>query len=127
MAKFMQPFEAQTYAALRILSGFAFLWHGTQKLFGFPQPMPMEAPAFIVYVAGPLELVGGLLLMIGLFTRWTAFICSGLMAAAYWMGHGTKHFLPLMNGGELAFLYCFIFLFIAARGAGIWSVDGASS
>ena len=127
MAKFMQPFEAQTYAALRILSGFAFVWHGAQKLFGYPQPMPMEAPAFIVYVAGPLELVGGLLLMIGLFTRWTAFLCSGLMAAAYWMAHGTKHILPLMNGGELAFLYCFIFLFIAARGAGIWSVDGASS
>ncbi len=127
MAKFMQPFEAQTYAALRILSGFAFLWHGTQKLFGIPREMGTEAPAFVIYVAGPLELVGGVLLMVGLFTRWTAFICSGLMAAAYWMAHGTNHLLPMMNGGELAFLYCFIFLFIAARGPGIWSVDGASS
>lgn len=126
MANFMKPFEEQTYAALRILSGFAFLWHGTQKLFAFPQAMPFEAPAFVVYVAGPLELVGGLLLMAGFLTRWTAFVCSGLMAAAYWMAHGTKHLIPMMNGGELAYLYCFLFLFIAARGPGIWSVDGAS-
>lgn len=125
MAKFMQPFEAQTYAALRILSGFAFLWHGTQKLFGFPLPAP-DAPAFVIYVAGGIELVGGIFLMIGFMTRWTAFLCSGLMAAAYWMAHGMNHFLPLVNHGELAFIYCFLFLFISARGAGIWSVDGAT-
>jgi putative oxidoreductase len=63
--------------------------------------------------------------MLGLFTRWSAFLCSGLMAAAYWMGHGTKAFLPVVNQGEMAALYCFVFLFIAAHGAGIWSVDGA--
>ena len=120
----MRRFEDETYALLRIVSGLLFLWHGSQKLFGFPQEAP-EAPAFILYVAGPVELVGGLLLVIGLFTRWAAFFCSGLMAAAYWMAHGTNHLLPMLNGGELAVLYCFVFLFIAANGGGIWSADAA--
>jgi putative oxidoreductase len=121
----MKSFNAQTYALMRIVAGFLFLWHGTQKLFGFPTPMPMEAPAFIIYIAGPIELIGGVLVMIGLFTRWAAFLCSGLMAAAYWMAHGTKALFPLVNGGELAALYCFVFLFISAQGSGIWSVDDA--
>jgi putative oxidoreductase len=124
MAPFMRRFEDETYALLRIMAGLLFLWHGTQKLFGFPKDVP-EAPAFILYVAGPIELVGGLLIAIGLFTRWAAFLCSGLMAAAYWMAHGTKHLFPMLNGGELAALYCFVFLFIAANGAGIWSADAA--
>ncbi len=123
MAAFMAPYTAQTYAALRIVTGLLLLWHGTQKLFGFPKEIGVEVPAFIVYVAGPIELIGGILVAIGLFTRWTAFLCSGLMAAAYWMAHGTKHLFPLINGGELAVLYCFVFLFIAANGAGIWSAD----
>ncbi len=122
MAGFMRAYESQTYAAFRIVTGLLFIWHGTQKLFGFPVPAP-EAPAFVIYVAGSIELVGGALVMIGLFTGWAAFLCSGLMAAAYWMAHGTKAFFPLVNGGELAALYCFAFLFISARGAGIWSVD----
>jgi len=122
MAAFMKPFESQTYAAFRIMVGLLFLWHGSSKLFGYP-PGPGEAPAFIVYTAGPIELIGGMLVMIGLFTSWAAFLSSGLMAAAYWMAHGTKHLLPTVNGGELAALYCFAFLFIAARGSGIWSVD----
>jgi putative oxidoreductase len=121
----MKSFNAQTYALMRIVAGFLFLWHGTQKLFGFPTPMPMEAPAFIIYIAGPIELIGGVLVMIGLFTRWAAFFCSGLMAAAYWMAHGTKALFPLVNGGELAALYCLVFLFISAQGSGIWSVDDA--
>jgi putative oxidoreductase len=87
--------------------------------------VPDGAPAFVLFVAGPIELVGGILVMIGLFTRWAAFLCSGLMAAAYWMAHGTKALFPLENGGELAALYCFAFLFLAAHGAGIWSVDAA--
>ena len=120
---FMQSFTAQTYALMRIVAGLLFLWHGTQKLFGFPTAMPMEVPGFIIYVAGPIELVGGFLVMIGLFTRPAAFLCSGLMAAAYWMAHGTKALFPLENGGELAILYCFVFLFISAQGSGIWSVD----
>jgi putative oxidoreductase len=112
---------------MRIVAGFLFLWHGSQKLFDFPAGMPADVPAFITYVAGPIELVGGILIMIGLFTHWAAFICSGQMAFAYWMAHGTKALLPLQNNGELAALYCFVFLFIAARGGGIWSVDSLSS
>ncbi|GJL56466.1 MAG: hypothetical protein NPIRA02_35980 [Nitrospirales bacterium] len=120
----MNVLQPQAYALMRIIVGLLFLWHGTQKLFGFPTSMPMEAPDFVVYIAGPIELFGGFLVMIGLFTRWTAFLCSGLMAAAYWMAHGTKALFPLENGGELAALYCFVFLLISAQGAGIWSVDG---
>lgn len=125
MAQFMAPYDQQSYAVLRMVSGFLFLWHGMQKLLGFPTAAPDGIPPLIIYVAGPIELVGGVLLLVGLFTRWTAFLCSGLMAAAYWMAHGTKHLLPLVNGGELAALYCFLFLFIAAKGPGIWSVDAS--
>jgi putative oxidoreductase len=124
MAFFMRRFGGETYALMRIVTGFLFLWHGSQKLLGFPQAAP-DAPAFILYVAGPIELIGGTLVAIGLCTRWAAFLCSGLMASAYWMGHGTKHIFPLLNGGELAALYCFVFLFLAAHGAGMWSVDAA--
>ncbi len=127
MASFMRPFESQAYAAFRIVTGLLFLWHGSQKLFGFPEAVPAGAPPFVLYVAGPIELVGGVLVMIGLFTSWAAFLCSGLMAAAYWMAHGTKALFPLQNGGELAALYCFAFLLISARGAGIWSVDASRS
>jgi putative oxidoreductase len=95
------------------------------KLLGIPEPPPAEAPAFIIWIAGPIELIGGALVMIGLRTRWAAFLCSGLMAAAYWMGHGLKAVLPVQNQGELAALYCFVFLFIAAAGPGMWSIDGA--
>lgn len=123
---FMKSYAAPTYALMRIVAGLLFLWHGTQKLFGYPTPMPMEAPPFIIYIAGPIELVGGVLVMIGLFTRWAAFVCSGLMAAAYWMAHGTKAIFPLVNGGELAALYCFVFLYISAQGSGIWSVDDST-
>jgi putative oxidoreductase len=123
MAAFMGKYEAQTYALLRIVSGFLFLWHGMQKVFGFPGARP-PAPAFILAIAGPIELVGGALVMVGLFTRWSAFLCSGLMAFAYWMGHGFNALLPVQNQGELPALYCFVFLFIAARGAGLWSVGG---
>lgn len=123
MASFMAPFNAHCYAALRIVVGFLFLWHGMDKLFGFPNGVPQGAPPFVLYVAGPIELIGGFLVMIGLQTRWAAFLCSGLMAFAYWLGHGTKAILPSSNGGELAVLYCFVFLFISAYGSGSWSVD----
>jgi putative oxidoreductase len=124
--EFMKAREAEVYAAMRIVTGFLFLWHGTQKLFGFPGEMPPGVPAFIIWVAGPIELIGGILVMIGLFTRPAAFLSSGLMAFAYWMGHGLKALLPAQNQGELAALYCFVFLYISARGPGIWSVDGGS-
>jgi len=125
MANFMRPYESQTYALFRIVVGFLFLWHGMQKLFGFPGTMPPGIPPFVIYIGGPIELVGGFLVMIGLFTRWAAFIASGEMAVAYWMAHGPRALLPIVNQGELAVFYCFAFLFIAARGAGIWSVDAA--
>jgi putative oxidoreductase len=82
------------------------------------------APEFIRLVAGGVELVGGALVMVGALTRPAAFLSSGLMAFAYWMGHGTQAFFPINNNGELAALYCFVFLYVSARGAGIWSVDG---
>jgi putative oxidoreductase len=125
MKPFLSSFNSQAYALMRIMAGFLFLWHGCQKLFGFPSPLPPDVPAFIIYIAGPIELVGGILIMVGLFTRHAAFLASGLMACAYWMAHGTKAFLPLVNKGELAVLYCFVFLFIATQGGGIWSVDSA--
>ena len=122
---FMKSFTVQTYALMRIVAGLLFLWHGTQKLFGFPVARPAELPAFVTFIAGPIELVGGTLVMMGLLTRWAAFLCSGLMAAAYWMAHGSKALFPLVNGGELAVLYCFVFLFISAQGPGVWSMDDA--
>jgi putative oxidoreductase len=125
MPMFMQRYAPQTYALMRMVTGFLFLWHGAQKLFSIPIPPPMQVPSFVVAIAGPIELVGGLLVMIGLFTSWAAFLCSGLMAFAYWMGHGTQALLPLQNMGELAALYCFVFLYISAHGSGIWSVDAA--
>jgi len=123
MPFFLQPFYAHTYALLRIVTGFLFLWHGIQKLFSVPLPSSVELPDFVIAIAGPIELIGGMLVMIGLFVGWAAFLCSGLMAAAYWMAHGIHALLPIQNMGELAALYCFVFLYIASQGAGIWSVD----
>jgi putative oxidoreductase len=120
--KFLDNYQNQTYALFRIVTGFLFIWHGTQKLFDFPKAFEYDLNA-MMYAAGGIELVGGLLVMIGLFTRPAAFICSGTMAVAYWMAHGSKAFFPILNHGELAALYCFAFLFIAARGTGIWGVQ----
>jgi putative oxidoreductase len=117
--------QNQAYALLRIVVGLLFLCHGSQQLLGFPGEAPAGLPASAVYVAGPIELVGGLLVMLGLFTRTAAFFCCGLMAVAYWMAHGTNALFPIQNGGELAVLYCFLFLAISTRGAGSWSIDEA--
>lgn len=114
--------EEQSYALLRIVTGFLFIWHGTQKLLNFPVEFPYPLNP-LMYSAGTIEMVGGVLVMIGLFTRPAAFICSGTMAAAYWMAHGMNSVFPIINKGELAALFCFAFLYIAVRGAGIWSVD----
>ncbi|GFE57119.1 DoxX family protein [Geobacter sp. AOG1] len=123
MKSFMSKYSSHCYALMRIVVGFLFLWHGAQKLFGFPMGMPPGVPPFITYVGGSIELVGGILVMVGLFTHWAAFIASGEMAVAYWMAHGPKALLPIQNNGELAVIYCFVFLFIAAQGGGIWSID----
>lgn len=123
MNEFLSQYSSQCYGLMRIIVGFLFLWHGVQKLFGFPGGMPANVPPFIIYGAGPIELIGGILVMIGLLTRYAAFIASGQMAFAYWIAHGTKAVLPLQNGGELAVIYCFVFLFIASQGGGCWSID----
>ena len=112
-------------SVLRIMSGLLFLQHGTAKHLKFPV-VPMFAkldPVSMLGAAGVLEIVGSLLLILGLFTRATAFILSGLMAAAYFMAHANRGFYPNLNGGELAILYCFVFLYIAAAGPGPWSYD----
>jgi putative oxidoreductase len=121
--KLLDNFQEPAYALLRITAGFMFLLHGTQKFFNFPQDYPYGPLSALTASAGAIELVGGLLIILGLLTRPAAFLCSGTMAVAYWLVHGSKSFYPLVNGGELAALYCFIFLFIATRGAGIWSMD----
>jgi putative oxidoreductase len=110
---------------LRIVTGLGFLEHGTSKFFHFP-PFPMAGPLPpLLMAAGALELVGGALILIGLFTRPVAFLLSGQMAVAYFMFHAPKGFSPIVNGGEGAMLYCFIFLYLAAAGAGPWSADAA--
>ncbi len=110
---------------LRIIAAFLFMAHGSQKLFGFP-PSPEGPPGPLpplVLVGGVLEFFGGLLLLLGLFTRPVAFILSGMMAVAYFMAHAPRGFWPILNGGELAALYCFVFLYLAAAGGGAWSLD----
>ncbi len=112
-------------AILRIMAGLLFLQHGTAKYLGIPA-MPQFAslqPTSLPGIAGMIELVGGVLLTIGLFTRATAFVCSGTMAAAYFIAHAPRGFYPILNGGELAALYCFVFLYLAFAGGGAWSVD----
>ncbi len=106
------------------MTGFLFLWHGSQKLFSFP-PSEKGASglsAFII-VAGSLEFFGGILILLGLFTRSAAFILSGMMAVAYFTAHGLNAFLPIVNKGELAVLYCFIFLYLSFAGGGVWGLD----
>lgn len=123
MLGFLNRYTDYAYALLRIVSGFLFIFHGSQKLFGFPGGVPEGIPEFIIYIAGPIELVGGILIMIGLFTRQAAFLCSGLMAAAYFMAHATSALFPILNRGELAIMFCFVYLYIACVGSGIWSID----
>jgi putative oxidoreductase len=125
---FLKPHAEKIYAALRILAGLMFMQHGLQKLFGLFGGVPAEAPAFIVYGAGSIELVAGALIALGLFTAPAAFIASGTMAFAFLLGHvipAKGNLIPIVNKGELAALYCWVFLFIAAKGSGIWSVEAA--
>ena len=112
-------------ALLRIITALLFLQHGTMKLFGFPSMGDMGAGGLppLMIVAGILEVAGGLLLLVGLFTRPVAFILSGMMAVAYFMAHAPGGFFPALNGGEPAILFCFIFLYLAAAGGGAWSLD----
>ena len=124
-----ERYAPQVYALFRIVAGFLFMLHGAQKLLGLYGGMggsgATAAMFTLPWFAGVIELVGGILLMIGLFTRVVAFIASGEMAVAYFMVHQPQGGWPIQNGGELAALYCFAFLYVAARGAGVWSADGA--
>ena len=129
MERYLGRFSPQLYAILRIVSGFVFLMHGTQKLFGapaMPAPPGGRAPASLpplLMVGGVIELVCGLLILLGLLAGWAAFLASGEMAVAYFMGHFPHHPLPVVNQGDPAVLFCFIFLYIASVGSGAWSVD----
>ncbi len=123
MPAFLKPHEGRIYAVLRIVAGFLFLCHGAQKVLGvFGGPHP-DLPTAMVWAAGLIELVGGALIALGFHTRWAAFVCSGQMAVAYFVAHQGQALFPIENRGELAALYTFVFLLIAVRGAGIWSLD----
>ena len=120
------PWSSRALGLLRMITAFLFMAHGAQKLFGFPAPMPNGMTIqwlSLVGVAGILEFFGGLLILVGLLTRPVAFILSGQMAVAYFIGHASGGFWPTLNHGELAVLYCFIFLYLAAAGGGTWSID----
>jgi putative oxidoreductase len=128
MAFFMSRWEEVTLFLLRVVTGFLFAQHGAQKIlawFGGMPPAGGSAPVGTqAWVGGWLELVGGLLIILGLFTRVVAFVLSGMMAVAYFQVHAPQGFWPILNGGELAALYCFLFLYLSSRGGGRWSVDG---
>ena len=119
-------YAPQALSLLRIVAALIFLLHGSSKILGFPAT-EMGAPPVgsLFWVGGLLELVGGLLLLIGLFSRPVAFVLSGEMAVAYWMVHAPQSTFPMINGGDAAILYCFVFLLIAAAGPGPWSVDAS--
>lgn len=125
MNKWLGRFQPQAFALLRIVSGLLFACHGAQKLLGAFGSGPGVEIASLMGLAGIIELFGGILIAIGLFTSWAAFIASGQMACAYFMAHFPKGFWPILNGGELAVLYCFLFLYFATHGAGTWSVAAA--
>jgi len=126
MVRFLGRYSPYLYALLRIVAGLVFVLHGTQKFFNFPPskggPMPLGG---LMTAGGVIELVCGLLILIGLYASVAAFVASGEMAVAYFMVHQPMGALPIQNGGELAALLAFTFLFIAGRGSGIWSVDSA--
>ena len=119
-----QRWAPRLLSVLRIVTAFLFMAHGAQKLLGFPAPMTSPPALFsLIGLAGALELVGGALLLVGLFTRPVAFIVCGEMAFAYFMAHAGQGFWPLLNRGELVALNCFVFLYLAAAGGGPWSLD----
>jgi putative oxidoreductase len=123
--EFFATWQPRLLSVLRIMTALLFLQHPTAKFFKFPHVAMFDNLQLfsVIGFAGMLELVGGILLLLGLFTRPVAFILSGEMAVAYFMGHASGGFFPLTNGGEPAVLFCFIFLYLAVAGGGVWSVD----
>lgn len=127
MDRFLGRYTPQLFAILRIVAGLMFALHGMQKLFGWPGENP-PAKVPLMVTAGVIEAVCGVLIAIGFLAGWAAFVASGEMAVAYFMVHWPQnHSFPLLNMGEAAVLYCFLFLYIAAHGAGIWSVERAAA
>ncbi|WP_170464617.1 DoxX family protein [Ruegeria arenilitoris] len=109
---------------LRIMTGLLFVAHGTQKILNFPAPPEWEVATFSMpWIAGMMELFGGSLIVLGLFTRPVAFLLSGLMASAYFIAHAPASFYPILNAGDAAILYCFVFLYFVFSGPGCWSLD----
>jgi putative oxidoreductase len=124
MELILNTWRPRVLSILRIVAAFLFMLHGTQKIFGFPAPQRYEFNLFSLSgVAGSLEVVGGALLLVGLFTRPVAFLLSGFMAFAYFIAHAPKSFWPLLNGGELAAMWAFLFLYLSFAGGGEWSID----
>ncbi len=123
MNTFWTNWSPRALSVLRIITGFLFLWHGSQKLLNYPPKEGFTAATGLILVAGILELGGGILFLLGLFTRPTAFILCGLMAVAYFMAHAPGGFLPIVNKGESAVLYCFVFFYFIFAGGGAWSAD----
>jgi putative oxidoreductase len=121
MSRFLGRYADVLYSVLRVVAGLLFAVHGTQKLFGFPATGPSPLPPLMA-AAGLIELVGGLMVAFGVFASWAAFIASGEMAAAYFLAHAPRGFWPLLNRGEVVVLFCFLFLYVAARGGGRWSL-----
>jgi putative oxidoreductase len=124
MDRWLGPQSERLFALLRLVAGLLFACHGAQKLFGAFGATPMTGNPLML-AAGIIEFGGGLLIAIGLLTSWAAFIASGQMAVAYFMAHAKGGFWPIVNKGELAVVYCFLFLYVAARGAGPYSADAA--
>jgi putative oxidoreductase len=124
MIEKLNEFSTDSLSALRVMTGLMFLQHGTQKILSFPEAPAWEVAAFsLSWTAGMMELIGGALIVLGLFTRPVAFLLSGLMACAYFMAHAVQNFYPILNGGELSILFCFTFLYLVFAGPGRWSLD----
>jgi putative oxidoreductase len=120
---FLSKYSPQIRGVLRIIVGLLFLEHGLMKLVGFPAPMGAGPLPPLMMAAGIIELVGGALVALGLFSRIAAFVCSGEMAAAYFMAHFPRGIYPAQNGGDAAILFCFLFLYIAAAGPGAFAIN----
>jgi putative oxidoreductase len=124
----LASWQPRILSALRIMAGLLLLQFGLSKHLSFPMTWPSKIEPFSqIWFAGAIELVGGVLLVLGLFTRCAAFVCAGLMAFAYFIGHAPKSFYPIVNGGTLAVLFCFVFFYLFFAGGGPWSVDAMRS
>ncbi|QCK84784.1 DoxX family protein [Phreatobacter aquaticus] len=124
----LNAWQPRILSVLRIMAALLLLQHGLVKILSFPTAFPMPVGLFSRYwFAGVIEIIGGLLLLAGFYTRYVAFVLAGLMAFAYFLGHAGRSFFPIMNGGSLAILYCFTFLYLVFAGPGPWSVDAQRS